>query len=357
MNTTILNDVNKILLFLILFFTGLYFASSFLIPVAYAIILAMLLLPLRKKMEWAGIHRRWATLFCVLLLFIALMALAFAVGRQLTTFYDDLPRIEQIATEKLETLKAYLYSEWGIPISQQEKIFASFSLNEHKHRIDEFISSFAIYFVDILLIMIYVYVFLYFKSHFEQFILKLVPDRNSPKAERIMHDATSVAERYLIGKLILMFFLFIIYSIGFLIVDINYAIFYALLASILSIIPYLGNIIGAAFPFIMAIIEKDIIHGLAIIAIFLVVQFIETYIFEPLIVGRNVNLNPPFSILVIVLGGAVWGISGMILAIPYLGIMQIIFSYIEPLKPLGFLIGDTEAQKNDWINRFLKKLR
>lgn len=356
MNSNILNHANKILLFLILFFTGLYFASSFLIPIAYAIILAMLLLPLRKKMEWAGIHRGWATFFCVLLLFIAVMALTFAVARQLTTLYDDLPRIEQIITEKLEILKSYLHAEWGVPISQQEKIFTSFPFNEYKHQLDSFISSFAVYIIDILLIMIYVFVFLYFKSHFEQFILKLVPDRNSPKAERIMHDASSVAERYLIGKLILMFFLFIIYSTGFIIVGIKYAIFYALLAAVLSIIPYLGNIIGAAFPLTMALIEKGLLAGLAVVAIFLVVQFIETYIFEPLIVGKNVNLNPPFSILIIVLGGAVWGISGMILAIPYLGIMQIIFSYIEPLKPFGFLIGDTEAKKDDWINRLLKKI-
>lgn len=307
-------------------------------------------------MEWAGIHRRWATLFCVLILFVALMSLILAAGRQLAALFDDLPRIEQIAAEKLTILKHYMDTEWGISLSQQEKIFSSVSISHYKQQINELISSFTTYFVDILLIMIYVYVFLYFKSHFEQFILKLVPDRNSPKAERIMHDASSVAERYLIGKLILMFFLFIIYSVSFLIVGMKYAVFYALLAAVLSIIPYLGNIIGAAFPFTMAIIEMGIVSGVAVIAIFLVVQFIETYIFEPLIVGKNVNLNPPFSILIIVLGGAVWGISGMILAIPYLGIMQIIFSYIEPLKPLGFLIGDTEAKKDDWINQLLKKL-
>ena len=357
MKPKILNHANKILIFLILFFSGLYFAAPFLKPIAYAVILSMLLLPLRKRFEHMGIHRVWATFYCVLLLFIMLMSLVFAVGQQLSMLYDDLPRIEQNALEKVQILKAYLASEWGISIKQQEKLFSALSLHQQKEQIDDFMSSFALYFIDALLILIYVYVFLYFKSHFENFILKLIPERNADKAATVMHNATIVAERYLVGKLVLMFFLCIIYSIGFLLVGIKHAVFYAILASILSLIPYIGNVIGAAFPFAMAIIEKDIGSGLAVIAIFSVVQFIETYVFEPLIVGKNVNLNPPFTILVVVLGGAVWGVTGMILAIPYLGILQIIFSYIEPLKPFAFLIGDTEARKEDWINRLLKKLR
>lgn len=354
---SLLKDANKVLLFLILLFVGLYYAKSFLIPIAYSIILAMLLFPLRNKFERARIHRRWATFFCVLIFFFALAAITTLIGFQLADLYDDLPNIQKNAREKLEKLRVFLSTQWDIPVEQQERILKSFSLKGEKQKLEDFFTYFAFYLFDIFLILVYVYVFLYFKDHFERFILKLVPLYNNTKAKQIMQDASEVAGRYLVGKLILMVFLIVIYAVGFFIIGIEYALFYAILAGILSIIPYIGNVIAAIFPFAMAVINKDLASGLAVIAIFFVVQFIETYIFEPLIVGKNVNLNPPFSILIIVLGGAVWGISGMILAIPYLGIMQIIFSYIEPLKPFAFLIGDTESWDENVIEKLIKKFK
>lgn len=357
MKNDLLKDTNKILLFLILLFFGLYYAKSFLIPIAYAVILAMLLQPLRVRFEKARIHPRWATFFCVLIFLFVLSGLMILVGFQVAELYGDLPTIQHNAELKLQKLKTFLTEEWNITEKQQAKIFNAFSLEEQKQRLEEIYTSFAFYLFDIFLIMIYVYVFLYFKDHFERFILKLVPLYNNTKAKKIMEDSSEVAGRYLVGKLILMLFLIIIYAIGFFIIGIKYALFYAIMAGILSMIPYVGNIIGAIFPFAMAVINKDLTSGLAVIGIFFVVQFIETYIFEPLIVGKNVNLNPPFSILIIVLGGAVWGISGMILAIPYLGIMQIIFSYIEPLRPFAFLIGDTESWDESWISRMVRKFR
>lgn len=276
---------------------------------------------------------------------------------QVVSLYEELPSIEKNAQIKLAQLRNYLSEVWNISPEQQNKIFNAFSLDQQKRKVEELFTSFAMYLVDVFLILIYVYVFLYFKDHFERFVLKLVPLYDNTKAKKIMQDSSEVAGRYLVGKLILMFFLILIYAVGFFIIGIKYALFYAILAGVLSIIPYIGNILGAAFPFTMALIQKDLTAGLAVIGIFFVVQIIETYIFEPLIVGKNVNLNPPFSILIIVLGGSVWGISGMILAIPYLGIMQIIFSNIEPLKPFAFLIGDTESWDESFVEKIVKKFR
>ncbi|MGK7392674.1 MAG: AI-2E family transporter [Candidatus Cyclobacteriaceae bacterium M2_1C_046] len=357
MNSSLLKDANKILLFLILLFVGLYYAKNFLIPIAYAVILAMLLQPLRVRFEKARIHPRWATFFCVLTFFFILSALIFLIAFQVTELYNDLPEIQRNAEIKLEKLKVYLSEEWSITKEQQDKIFNAFSLEEQKQRLENIFTSFAFYTFDIFLIMVYVYVFLYFKDHFKRFILKLVPLYNNTKAKEIMKDSGDVAGRYLVGKLILTLFLIVIYAIGFFFIGIKYALFYAIIAGVLSVIPYVGNFIGGVFPFAMAVINKDLASGLAVIGLFFVVQIIETYIFEPLIVGKNVNLNPPFSILIIVLGGSVWGISGMILAIPYLGIMQIIFSYIDPLKPFAFLIGDTESWDENIVEKISKKFK
>ncbi len=63
---------------------------------------------------------------------------------------------------------------------------------------------------------------------------------------------------------------------------------------------------------------------MGILITYALVQFIQSYIIEPLVVGSEVNINPLFTIIAIVLGEAVWGVPGLILAIPLLGIFKII---------------------------------
>ena len=84
---------------------------------------------------------------------------------------------------------------------------------------------------------------------------------------------------------------------------------------------------------------------LAVLLTYAIVQFLQTYLLEPLIVGAEVNINPLFTIIILVMGELVWGIPGMILAIPLLGIVKIVCDHIEPLKPYGFLIGSDRKKK------------
>jgi predicted PurR-regulated permease PerM len=88
---------------------------------------------------------------------------------------------------------------------------------------------------------------------------------------------------------------------------------------------------------------------IGILITYAIVQFFQSYILEPLVVGAEVNINPLFTIIIIVVGEMVWGVGGMVLAIPMLGIVKIICDHIEPLKPYGFLIGEEKKKKNSGI--------
>ena len=95
---------------------------------------------------------------------------------------------------------------------------------------------------------------------------------------------------------------------------------------------------------------------IGVLITYAVVQFFQTYILEPLVVGAEVNINPLFTILVLVAGELVWGIPGMVLAIPLLGIVKIICDHIEPLKPYGFLIGQEKKKKKTLFSKIKKKV-
>jgi predicted PurR-regulated permease PerM len=91
----------------------------------------------------------------------------------------------------------------------------------------------------------------------------------------------------------------------------------------------------------MVTITKDGIHTQIMIAIsYIVMQFIDNHLLIPYIVSSKVRINALISIVGVLLGGAVWGFSGMFLSIPFIGILKIIFDRIPELKPWGKLLGD-----------------
>jgi predicted PurR-regulated permease PerM len=92
----------------------------------------------------------------------------------------------------------------------------------------------------------------------------------------------------------------------------------------------------------------------AILGILAVIQLLDDYLIEPYIVGGNVHLSPLAIIVILVIGGLLWGVAGMILFIPFLGIAKIIFDHVPSLQPYGFLIGDNETSSDSSIFKKLK---
>jgi predicted PurR-regulated permease PerM len=148
------------------------------------------------------------------------------------------------------------------------------------------------------------------------------------------------------------------YGIGFSIAGVKNALFFAVLCGILELVPFAGNITGTSITVLMALAQSsDSRVVIGVIITYGCVQLIQTYLLEPLVVGDRLNINPLFTILIIVVGEAVWGIAGMILAVPLLGIFKIVCDNTGPLKDLGFLIGppkEKKAEGGNFITRLFK---
>jgi hypothetical protein len=99
-------------------------------------------------------------------------------------------------------------------------------------------------------------------------------------------------------------------------------------------LPYIGGLIAIALPVLMATVTKDgYSTQLGVIVAYLVIQFIDNNILVPRIVSSKVQINALISIIVVLLGGALWGISGMFLSIPFIAVLKIVFDRIDDLKP------------------------
>ena len=184
-------------------------------------------------------------------------------------------------------------------------------------------------------------------------MLVAAPDKK--KAQAIMEEARGVAQKYITGLCWMILCLWIMYSIGFSIVGVKNAVFFAILCGLLEIVPFVGNLTGNIITIIAVVMQggnSSMILGVVIT--YATVQFLQTYILEPLVVGKGVSINPLFTIAGIVAGELVWGVPGMILAIPLMGITKIICDHIEPLKPYGFLIGQERKGRGNMINKIKK---
>jgi predicted PurR-regulated permease PerM len=130
-------------------------------------------------------------------------------------------------------------------------------------------------------------------------------------------------------------------SIALLLLGVQYAILLGVLGAVLNVLPFIGGIIAVLLPILIATITRDGFQTqLFIIIAYLVIQFVDNHFLVPYIVSSKVKINALISIVIVLMGGALWGISGMFLSIPFIGVLKIIFDRIPEMKPWGKLLGD-----------------
>lgn len=332
------------LLFLVV--AGLYFAKEFLIPLAIGAIIATLFLPFCKWLEQKKVPRIVAVFICVLILVLFIAGFFTLIGWQISSLTNDIELIKTKSLSLIENIQQYIFKHFGFSSTAQAKLIND-QQNSVTVYIEKFVSSFATIVTSFILTILYVFLLLYYRIHLKNFILMLFPDSKKIESEQLIYQATNVSQQYLVGLSKMIFCLWIMYGIGFSIIGVHNAIFFAILCGLLEIVPFIGNITGTSITVLVAVV-----HGaslpmiIGIVITYGVVQFIQGWILEPLILGSQVKINPLFTILALVLGQLIWGIPGIVLAIPITAMFKIVCDYIEPLKPLGFLIGEIQKPKS-----------
>jgi len=367
-------------------FAGLIKAKGFFAPLTIAILLSMLLLPVANKFESWGLSRGLSVLFSDLIILGFVIGMFFLLSVQVQKVVEDWPQIKEKMKPKIEQLQTYISKKTGIseqkqdkkiqenlPISRNSNQQETTSTNQkngssadsqsqkqpYQSSLDagSKLFSFLQKFVNItgkgLLVLIYIFFFMFYRKKFKKSFLKMVPDHQRDKTEKIINQSSKVSQNYLFGRFILILILAVLYTIGFTIINLKYGIFIAFLAAVFSLLPYLGNVIGVFLALIFAALSNGAVSTIiGVVLIFTVVQFVESYILEPFVVGQKVDLNPVFTILAVVAGGAVWGIIGMVVAIPVLGIVKVLFDNIPNLQPVGYMLGEKDLDSGD---NFFKK--
>lgn len=352
--------INRLLFSAFLIIGGLYLARPFLIPVTIASLLAMLLLPVARKLDSLGIKRAISIILCITLFLLILIGLTTLLSMQGFSLAKNLEEIEQQFRQIFDNIQEYIQSKFGMEKAKQSKIIREKTetlLQSSTNLITGFIGGLATFG----LIMVYTFFFLYYRNKFFNFILMISPKPLHQQNTIILNQISKVTQRYLTGVFIVILILAVMNSSVLLLLGVNNAIFFGCLAAVLNVIPYIGVIIGSLLPFIMTLVTKNAMGpALVVLGTLWFNQVIENNLLTPFITGSQVRVNPLSTIMALILGGLIWGVFGMILFIPLIGIIKIIFDHVEELKPLGYLIGDDsdEGENNiRKIKRLFKKIK
>lgn len=326
----------------------LVYAKPFLVPLTFAALLSMLLLPVSKWLEAIRTGRVVAAIVPVFIITGVFVLIIYFINWQVSDLVNDVSKIEERVLLKYNEIQKVISDKVGIPPEQQQEILKQQRASTPGKLTSIFTSFLAGLFgfaTNTVLVLVYIFLFIYFRHRLKTFIIKLVPKQQTANTLDIVNSAQKVAQKYLTGLSLMIICLWIMYSIGFSIAGVRDPVFFAIVCGLLEIVPFIGNLTGTLFTVSMSLVHGGGIDlAIAIIITYATVQLLQTYILEPLVVGAQVSINPLFTIVGLMAGEILWGIPGMILAIPLLGITKIVCDHIEPLKPYGYLVGGQRSE-------------
>ena len=348
------SSLQRVVLFLLLACLGiaaLHYAKPFLVPVCFGGLLAMLFLPLSIWFESKRIPKALSILLCIVIFIAVISGFIWLISWQITDLASESSDIENKVKKMISQLQDYIRSNFGLSKKQQDEMMAAQAETNGGFiaGLGSFLTGFI---VDFVLVLVYIFLFMFYRDRIKAFVLKIVSSQQKKNAETIIYNIEKVSQQYITGLGMMIGCLWVMYSIGFSIVGVKYAVLFAIICGLLEIVPFVGNLLGNTLAVLMVIIQgggTEMVIGVVIT--YLTVQFIQTYLLEPLVVGAEVNINPLFTIIILVLGELVWGIPGMVLAIPLLGIVKIICDHIESLKPYGYLIGSDKKKRTSLFKK------
>lgn len=328
----------------IILFTSLilYFGSGLLIPMFYGLLIAIVLYPMCRSLEQRGWPRSLAItagLSIVILLFAALCALFIF---QVNMLREDLPALAGRIKPAVPEFQEWLHNKFGIPVSAQDRWWAD-SVAQFGHNIgsmaQSILSSAASSVFRILLVPVYAVLFLYGRSAFVAFLNSVVGHKVKTNLQVILHDVIHTYSNFIKGMVVVYFIVGCLNTAGLMLLGVPHALLFGMLTAVMTIIPYVGIFISALIPVSVAWITKDSVwYPVGVVAVFAFVQYLEANVIFPKVVGARLNVSTWAMLVAIIAGGLLWGVSGMILFIPFVGILKIVLAYIPEWNSLNILL-------------------
>lgn len=317
------------------------------VPLIFSIIFSVMLFPLVSRLESWGVPRGVSAILSILLATVMVGALLYFLGNQTAQLTGQSPQLLKKLDGLVKECQSYISSHFGIKKSDQAEQIenqVSYLMDNSARIVAAIIAAIANFIADVTLIPLYVFFLLYYRDFFLEFFHRAFSADNSI-IDDILSRMYSIIQSWLVGVVSVTTIVGTLNTIGLLLLGIPYAALFGFLGASLLVIPYIGIIVGSLLPALMALITKDSYwYAAGVIGIYWFVQVLEANIFTPYIVGSKISINPLVAVLMLILFGSLWGLSGLILALPVTAMCKVIFDTVPGMQAYGFVLGEPQKK-------------
>ncbi|KLT63586.1 AI-2E family transporter [Pedobacter sp. BMA] len=332
-------------------------AKEILSPLIFSCLFSILLLPMASFFEYRlKLPRSAASMLSVILMLAAIGLVLYVIGSQLTDLANDWPQFRAQLNITGQNLQKWIDNRFHIDAAKQLNYVhsaTSKALASSTTVVGATVLSLSSILLFLVFTFIYTFFFLLYRTLIMKFLVSVFLEENKKMVYDIIEQVQYIIRKYIIGLLIEMAIVATVVSIVFWFLGIKYAILLGLITGILNIIPYIGIFVALILSTLITFATATILSKVILVIVTLIiVHLIDSNVILPLVVGSKVRINALITVLGVIIGEMVWGISGMFLSIPVIAVLKIIFDRVESMKPWGIILGDEEKKQN----RLAKKL-
>lgn len=326
-----------------------------LVPLIWGVFFAFALYPMTHWFERNRFPRGLAIFTSILLVSIIGFGIFYALLNQMVGLIREIPEIGENIKGKLIRYSdelSLIFGEGFLDPEQKTDLWAYFG----SENLNQTLFSTGKSLTLIGIIPLYTFLLLYYKDFFEEFLIRF----SSKNQEAVIHwvsDSSKVIQSYLIGIIRVTAIVAILAGLFFYLIGVKFFILFAAFIAIMNLIPYVGVFISSLFAILYVFLTTDtLFYPFITFATLWGIQLFENNVITPLVVGSKVKVNALAVIFAILIGGWLWGVSGMVLFIPLIGVLKITLERKDGLKPFGYLLSD-EVRVTEVSENFLKLIQ
>lgn len=351
-----MTDIKKLttifegLIITIVFIFILQIGKSIFLPLVIALFLSFILDPVVQFMTAKKIPRTLAVLSTILFTFFLFYLVGLMMYASITSFSDQFPIYEEKLKSMFGSFSTAFEKFVGKPFDDQLlsnvnwfDTIKEFSITQ---RVLSSVGTFFTFLGNVFLVIIFVVYFLQGKVNLFSKVQRAFEKQRSSKIIKVIDQINSQVQVYLGTKTLISLITALLSLVIFWLFGLDFAIIWAFIIFMFNFIPNFGSILASILPLIIASIQFDSFLSVIWLAVALIlIQFLMGNVLEPRIMGHSLNLSPLMVILSLIFWGWLWGVPGMLLAVPILAMVTIIFENIESLKFISvFLRGEQKIK-------------
>lgn len=325
----------------------LYLGKALFVPLLFGLLVALITYPISKKLETHGWPRGLSITLLLVAVVLLFCTLIWLLSVQINVFLGDLPRVSERITKMSPDVQKWINTSFGVTPADQTSWLHRLSQNmdtEITVLIKSVFNATISTVIMLVMIPIYAALFLYHRETFVHFLEALVGSRYKVALHEVLSESVLSYFRFVKGNFYVYVIVGVLNSLGLLALGIPHALLYGMLTSFMMVIPYVGIFISASIPVSIALVTRDSVwYPIGVVVIFVFIQYLESNVIFPRVVGEQLNLSTWATLVAIVAATIIWGLSGMVLITPFLAILKIMSDHVPEWKALNILLNRSEG--------------